>query len=126
MENAMGAAEAIDFRRLGAEVEAEVDGDFAVLEESGVNVGHVAAVFPAEDAAAGEDALGRLVDAEHEHHAADKMNEKIAGDSRAVFLPAAPTCEMLRRHVGIPGVWGLGALPGSPTQRSRRASEGRR
>src|SRR5258707_11931497 len=81
LENALRAAEAIDFRRLGAEVEAEVDGDFAVLEESGVNVGDVWAVFPAEDAAAGEDGLGRLGDVEPEHNSADKLNGKIAGGS---------------------------------------------
>src|SRR5712664_469167 len=115
-EDALGAVEAIDFRRFGAEVEAEVDGNIAVLEERGVNVGHVAAVFPAEDAAGGEDALGGLVDAEHEHHAADEMDEEVAGDSGAVFLPAAPAREIFGRHVGIPGAMRSGALPGFPIE----------
>src|SRR5258706_10532801 len=56
-ENALGAAEAINFRRLGAKIQAEINGDLAVLEQSGVNVGDVAALFPAENAAAGEHAL---------------------------------------------------------------------
>src|SRR5712692_3237872 len=124
-ENALGAAEAIDFRRLGTEVQAEVDGDFAVLEERGVNVGHVAAVFPAKDAAAGEDALGRLVEAEHEHHAADEMNEEIAGDSGTVFLPAAPAREIFWRHVWIPGLVRGGALPGFPIESLWGEIEGR-
>src|SRR5712692_4889407 len=124
-ENALGAAEAIDFRRLGTEVQAEVDGDFAVLEERGVNVGHVAAVFPAKDAAAGEDALGRLVEAEHEHHAADEVDEQVAGDSGAVFLPAAPAREIFRRHVRIPGFVRRTALPGFPIESLQGEIEGR-
>src|SRR5258706_15395800 len=60
LENALRAAEAIDFRRLGAEVEAEVDGDFAVLEESGVDGGRLAASFPAGEADTGGGGLGGL------------------------------------------------------------------
>src|SRR4029077_10229543 len=56
-ENALGAAKARDCKRLGPVFQAEVDRDVAVLQERGVNVGHVAAVFPAEDAAGREDAL---------------------------------------------------------------------
>ena len=60
--------------------------------------------------------FGRFVDAEHEHHAADEMHEKIAGDAGAVFLPAAPAREIFRRHVGIPGFLRRGALPGVPIE----------
>src|SRR4029077_17521744 len=100
-----------------------VDRDFAVLEERGVNVGHVAAVFPAEDAAGREDALRRLVETEHEHHAADEVNEEIASDAGAVFLPAAPAREIFGGHIGIPGLMRSCALPGFPIESFQREIE---
>src|SRR5258708_35545027 len=99
--------------------------DLAVIETRGLNIWHVAAVFPAEDAASGEDALGRLVEAEHKHHAADEVNEQVAGDSGAVVLPAAPAREIFWRHVRIPGLVRSTALPGFPIESFQGEIEGR-
>src|SRR5882757_3387639 len=125
-KNSLGAAEAINFRRLGAEIQAEINGDLAVLEQRGVNIGHVAAIFPAENAAAGEHALGRLVQAEHEHHAADQVNEEVARDSSAVFFPAAPAREIFWRHIRIPRLVRRAALPRFPIDSFWGEIEGRR
>jgi hypothetical protein len=38
-------------RGFGAEAETNIDGDAVIIEEHHVEVGHVAAVFPSEDAA---------------------------------------------------------------------------
>src|SRR5947208_11477273 len=44
------------------------------------------------------------------------MDEKIAGEARAVFLPAAPAREILGRHVWIPGALGGVALQAVPLE----------
>src|SRR5438309_1695387 len=115
-ENALGTLEAINLRRLAAEIEAQINGSAAVIEKRGVNVGHVAAVLEAQDIAESHGALGRLVPAEHEGHAADEMDKKIAGEAGAVFLPAAPAREILGSHVRIPSALGGVALPGVPIE----------
>jgi len=51
------------------------------------------------------DALGHFVDAHDDLHAADEVDEQIAGDTGAVFTPAAPA----REGVGSKGF--LGAVP---------------
>src|SRR5215469_13672614 len=96
----------------GAEGEAHVYRHLSVLEDGVVQVGHVAAVLPADDASGGEGARGRLVDAGDEHHAADQMHHEVAGDAGAVFLPAAPA----RIGDGVEGLFGRGAEPGVPVE----------
>src|SRR5207302_7532150 len=59
-------------------------------------------------------ALGRLVPTEHEVHPADEMDEKIAREASAIFLPTAPAREIFGRGVRIPGSLGDVALPGVP------------
>src|SRR6267143_528555 len=108
--------EAVNLRRFAAEIEAKINGSPAIVEERGVDIGHVAAVLEAQDIAESHGALGRLVPAQHEDHAADEMDEKIAGDTGAVFLPAAPAREVFRRSVGIPGALGGVSLPRIPIE----------
>src|SRR5439155_22499475 len=108
--------EAVNLRRFAAEIEAQINGSAPVIEQCCVNIGHVAAILEAQNIAESHGALGRLVPAEHEVHAADEMDEKIAGEARAVFLPAAPAREILGRHVRIPGPLGGVALPGVPIE----------
>src|SRR2546421_8745565 len=60
-EDALGALEAVNFRRIAAEIQAQINRRAAVVKERGVDVGHVAAVREAEDAAESHSALGRLV-----------------------------------------------------------------
>ena len=85
-----------------------------------MDVGHVAAILEAKDVAESHGALGRFVPAEHEVHAADEMDEKIAGEAGAVFLPAAPTRESFWRSVGIPRPLGDFALPSVPIEIAER------
>src|SRR6266581_9493522 len=115
-ENALGALEAVNLRGFAAEIEAEINRRAAVVEECGVNIRHVAAVLEAQDVAESHGALGRLIPAEHEVHAADEMDEEIAGEAGTVFLPAAPAREVLGRSVRIPGALGGIALPGVPIE----------
>src|SRR4051812_2547634 len=88
-----------------------------------MNVGHVAAVLPVPNSADGRGLSRRLVDAEHEHHAADQMDEEIAGDAGAILLPAAPASEddRVERDLGCDV-----ALPGIPIQGLRGQIERRR
>ena len=79
-----------------------------------MNVGHIAAIFEAQDVAKRQSAPGRLVPAQHKVHAADEMDKQIAGKAGSVFLPAAPACEIFGGHVGVPGPLGCFALPGVP------------
>src|SRR5229473_941966 len=48
-EDALGALEAVNLRRLAAEVEAEINWRAAVIEKCSVDIGHVAAVREAQD-----------------------------------------------------------------------------
>src|SRR5207245_4012254 len=57
-ENSLGTLEAVDFRRIATEIEAEIDRRAAVIEERGVDVGHVAAVREAKNGAESHGALG--------------------------------------------------------------------
>src|SRR5207244_8028235 len=108
--------EAVNILRVAAEMEEQKNGSAAVIEKRGVNVRHIAAVLEAQNIAESHGALRRLVPAEHEIHAADEMDQKIAGEPGAVFLPAAPAGEIFGRHVRLP--WALRgiALPGVPIE----------
>src|SRR5205807_8149864 len=66
--------EAVRLRHFCALIEAHVNRQVAVIEESGVHVGHVTAIFPATDSACRERLPRGLIDAHHEHHAADQVN----------------------------------------------------
>src|SRR2546421_3801181 len=110
-EDALGALEAVNPRRTAAEIQAQITRSATVVEKRGVNIGHVAAVLEAKDIAEGHGALGRLIPAEHEVHAADEMDEKIAGQAGAIFLPAAPARKIFGRGVRIPGSLGGVGLP---------------
>src|SRR5215813_2987164 len=54
------ALEADDLRAFRPEIQPGVDRNLSVLEEGSVYVGHIAPVFPAQDAAHGHGALGGL------------------------------------------------------------------
>src|SRR5437870_4321335 len=120
-EDSFCTLEAINFGALSAEVQPHVNGDVSILEESCVNVGHVAAIFPAQDSAHGHGSLRRLVDAKHIHHAADEVDEQIAGYASAVLLPAPPARE--QEWIESP-LWN-GTLPRIPVERLRRKIERR-
>src|SRR5437870_10172333 len=100
----------MNFRRITAEIQAWIDGILAIFDRRSVNIGHVAAIGPAKNSSRGENASWRLVPAEHEVHAADKMNEQIAGDAGAVFFPATPA----RKNIRIERALGHRALPSVP------------
>src|SRR2546422_2834096 len=121
-ENSLGTLEAVDFRRIATEIEAEIDRRAAVIEERGVDVGHVAAVREAKNGAESHGALGWSIPAEHEVHAAYEMDEEIAGQAGAVFLPAAPAGE----NIGIEWNFGNIALPSVPIEIRRGESRRRR
>ena len=55
-------------------------------------------------------------------HSADQVDQQVAGDAGAVFLPAAPA----REKQGIEGALGDGALPGVPVESLRGQIGGRR
>src|SRR5713226_4042020 len=111
-EDALGTLEAVDLWRIAAKIEAEINGRAAVIEERGVDIRHIAAVWEAKDAAESHSLLWWGIPAEHEVHAADKMDEQIAGQAGAVFLPAAPA----RENIGIEGDLGNLALPSVPIE----------
>src|SRR6266700_5352640 len=119
-ENSFGTLEAIDFRSIAAEIEAQINRGAAVIEERGVHVGHVAAIFEAQDVPESHGALGRLIPAKHVDHAADEMDEQVAGNAGAIFLPAAPAREIFRRRDRVPGSLGGAALPSVPVEIFRR------
>ena len=96
LHHALWPQEAGDLGCGGAEIEPHIDGDSVIVEKHRMKIGHVAAVFPAEDAAQSGSRTRRLVPIEGEEHAADQMHHQIAADSRSVFLPAAPARETLR------------------------------
>ena len=110
LESPFRALESVNFWGLAASVQTKIDWIFSVFEQRSVNVGHVTAVGPAENSASGENTGGRLVPAKHEVHAADQVDEEIAGEAGAVFLPAAPTSE----NFGVKRTLGHRALPGLP------------
>src|SRR6266567_40212 len=119
-ENSFGTLEAIDLRSIAAEIEAQINRGAAVVEKRGVHVGHVAAIFKAQDVTESHGALGRLIPAKHVDHAADEMDEQVAGNAGAIFLPAAPAREIFRRRDRVPGSLGSAALPGVPVEIFRR------
>src|SRR5438128_11835069 len=88
---------------------------WAIIEQCGVNIRHVAPVLPAQDPACCQGPLWRLIQAEHEEHATDEVNHEIAGDTGPIFLPAAPT----RKEFGIERTFWHVALPGVPIDRLR-------
>src|SRR5580704_404205 len=88
--------ESVGLRRLPAQIQAKVDrrSQRGIFVKGGMYVWHVAAILPKDDVAEGLNASGRLIDTQHEHHAADQVNQKIAGDPGAVLPPAAPAREI--------------------------------
>ena len=48
-QNPLGTLEAIDFRSFTTEIEAQVDGNWAIFVNGQMNVGHVAAIGPAQN-----------------------------------------------------------------------------
>src|SRR5262249_49033199 len=122
LEHALRAVEAQDLRRGRAEVEPDVDGHVAVLEEDRVDVRHVAAVLEAPDAARRHRPPRRLVLAPGEEHAADEVDHEVAGHARPELLPAAPA----REQLGVEGTLRRAAEPGVPVQvRGREVGRGR-
>src|SRR5713226_6150594 len=111
-EDALGALEAVDLWRIAAKIEAEINGCAAVIEERGVDIRHIAAVREAQDSAQSHSLLWWGIPAEHEVHATDEMDEEIAGEAGAVFLPAAPA----RENIGIEGNFGNVTLPSVPIE----------
>src|SRR5258708_5608358 len=109
-ESAFRTLEAVGFRGFAPAVQPQVDRIFPVFKKSGMDVRHIAAIGPAQNAADGHNARRRLVPAEHEVHAANQMDEKISRETGAVFLPAAPTGEDFCIECAL---WDR-ALPGVP------------
>src|SRR2546426_12686122 len=85
-----------------------------------MNVRHVATVLPVTDPANRGCLSRRLVDAEHEHHSADQMDEQVARHSGSILFPAAPTREDDRIEWLL---WNDVALPGIPIEILRREVE---
>src|SRR2546423_13813506 len=62
------------------------------------------------DTADGRGKTCRLINSEHEHHAADEVHQQVAGNAGTVFLPAPPPGEDqriewdFRRHIALPGI----------------------
>ena len=112
LEDAVGAEDAGDLGGVGALGEAYVDGDGAVGEEGGLDVGHVAAVLPAVDAAYGVSLVRDGVDAGDALGSAEEVDHEVAGHAGAVGVEAAPAV----KGDGIEGLLGDGALPGVPVE----------
>src|SRR5712664_2608066 len=111
-EDALGTLETVNLGSITAKIEAQINGRAAVIEKCSVDIGHVAAVREAQDSAESHSLLWRGIPAEHEVHATDEMDEEIAGEAGAVFLPAAPA----RENIGIEGNLGNVALPSVPIE----------
>src|SRR2546426_632641 len=116
LHQSLGAVEAVGLGRLCSELEPHRHGQVAVVIDHDVHVGHVAAVFPAADAADGCRLRRRLIHSRHEQHAADQVNQQIARQAGAVLFPAAPA----REDLGIEGPFRDGPLPGVPVEGLRR------
>src|SRR2546425_50687 len=113
LHQALGAVEAVGLRRLCSEIEPHRHGQVAVVIDHDVHVGHVAAVFPAADAADRCRLRRRLIHSRHEQHPADQVNQQIARQAGAVLFPAAPA----REDLGIEGPFRDRSLPGVPVER---------
>ncbi len=102
VENALGTHEARQLWSLAAEVEAHINWNSVIVEEHGVEIRHVAAVFEAEDSAHRRRGAGNFVPPQRRHHAADKVNHQVAGYAGAVCPPAAPAREvqLIERNLG--------------------------
>src|SRR5262249_37169693 len=121
--------EAIGFRAFAAEIKPQINGSTSgsgVFIKRDLYIGHVAAVGETNDGAKSHHFFRRLVPTHHEVHAGNEMDQKIAGDSGAVFLPATPARKPLRRHVRVPGAIGRAALPDVPIEILRGKSWRRR
>src|SRR5712664_1192321 len=119
-EDALGTLETVNLGSITAKIEAEINWRAAVIEECSVDIGHVATVREAQDSSQSHSLLWWGIPAEHEVHSADKMDEEIAGEAGAVFLPAAPAREVLGRTVGVPRPLGGIALPSVPIEIGER------
>src|SRR6266850_973941 len=119
-QDSLGALEAVGLRCVATEIQPHINRHASVVEERGVDIGHVAAVRETENAAKGHGALGRLVPAKHVVHAADEVHEQVAGEAGAVFFPAAPAREVLGRSVWIPRPLCGDALPSVPIEIGER------
>src|SRR5712664_1383518 len=111
-EDALGTLETVNLGSITAKIEAQINGRAAVIEKCSVDIGHVAAVREAQDSAESHSLLWRGIPAEHEVHATDEMDEEIAGEAGAVFLPAAPA----RENIRIERNFGNIALPSIPIE----------
>src|SRR6267143_4256958 len=87
-----------------------------------MHVGHVPAIFPAENPARGHRPLGWFVETEAVQYATYQMDQQVAGDTGAVLLPATPA----RVDERIEGTLRDGALPRIPVERLRRKVGGGR
>src|SRR5258708_22641545 len=121
-ESALGALEPINFGRFAAGVQPQVHRILTVFVQLCLDMRHVGAIGQEQNAAYGHDSRGRFVPAEHEVHAADQMDEKIAGQAGAVLFPATPT----GKNFGVEGALGNGALPGVPIDSLGAGVGGRR
>src|ERR1700756_4277252 len=94
VKQALWSHEAREFRRLASQVQPHVDRDPVVVEEYGVEVGHIAAVVEAEYAAHGCGGTGNFIPAQSRHHAADQMHHEVSRNAGAIGSPAAPAREV--------------------------------
>ena len=88
--------EAHDLRTLRPQVEPCVNRYIAIFEQGRMYIGHVPAVFPAQNAAHRHGPLRSLIQVQREHDPADHVHQQIARNPGAVLLPAAPAREKQR------------------------------
>src|SRR5438309_7426668 len=88
--------EAHDLRTLRPQVEPCVNRYIAIFEQGRMYIGHVPAVFPAQNAAHRHGPLRWLIQVQREHDPADHVHQQIARNPGAVLLPAAPAREKQR------------------------------
>src|SRR5262245_19270467 len=94
VKNAFWTHEARQFRSLAAQVQAYVNRNPVIIEKHGMEVGHVAAVFEAENSTHCRCRAGNFVPSQSRHHPADQMDHQIAGNAGTIRSPAAPPREV--------------------------------
>src|SRR5882724_7989431 len=119
-QDSLGALETVGLRCVATEIQPQINRHASVVEKRWLDVRHVAAIREAENATESHGALGRLVPAQHEVHAADEVHQQVASEAGAVFFPAAPAREVLGRSVRIPRPLGGVALPSVPIEIGER------